>query len=142
LHRDDLRQSEADPAVAVALLAKYAYWHHIDRQTPLATLAAAIGLPERKDVRPLDAPHFTENYVLREMGFAIARRHAARLRWLALAFGFALPLGLSILAGLGGAPVAVTALALICAAVGLLLERWLFFAEATHVSALFYGRRV
>jgi len=132
----------AAAAVAVALLAKHAYWRHIDRQTPLATLAAAIGLPQRKDVRPLDAPHFTENYVLREMGFAIARRHARRLRSLALLFGFALPLGLSILAGLGDAPVAVTALALVCAALGLLLERWLFFAEATHVSALFYGRKV
>jgi sulfite dehydrogenase (quinone) subunit SoeC len=132
----------AAAAVAVALLAKHAYWRHIDRQTPLATLAAAIGLPQRREVRPLDAPHFTENYVLHEMGFAIARRHAARLRSLALIFGFALPLVLSILAGLGDAPAAVTALALICAALGLLLERWLFFAEATHVSALFYGRKI
>lgn len=132
----------AAAAVAVALLAKHAYWRHIDNQTPLATLAAAIGLPQRQNVRPLDAPHFTENYVLREMGFAIARRHAARLRSLALVFGFALPLALSILAGLGHAPVQITAFALICAALGLLLERWLFFAEATHVSALFYGRRI
>lgn len=132
----------AAAAVAVALLAKYVYWRHIDRQTPLATLAAAIGLPERKEVRPLDAPHFTENYVLREMGFAVARRHAARLRSLALLFGFALPLALSILAALGRAPAAATALALVCAALGLLVERWLFFAEATHVSALFYGRSI
>lgn len=132
----------AATAAAVALLAKHTYWRHIDRQTPLATLAAAIGLPKRKEVRPLDAPHFSENYVLREMGFAMARRHARRLRSLALALGFALPLGLSILAGVGRAPVAVTGLALICAALGLLIERWLFFAEATHVSALFYGRSV
>jgi sulfite dehydrogenase (quinone) subunit SoeC len=131
----------AAAAVAVALLAKHAYWRHIDRQTPLATLAAAIGLPQRQ-ARPLDAPHFTENYVLREMGFAIARRHARRLRVLALVFGFALPLGLSLLAGLGGAPVAATAVALVSAACGLLIERWLFFAEATHVAALFYGRRI
>lgn len=132
----------AAAAAAAALLAKCAYWRHIDRQTPLATLAAAIGLPKHVEARPLDAPHFTENYVLREMGFAIARRHAGRLRWLALMVGFALPLALSVLAGMGYASIPIMALALLCAALGLLIERWLFFAEATHVAALYYGREL
>ncbi|MGH8296140.1 MAG: dimethyl sulfoxide reductase anchor subunit family protein [Steroidobacteraceae bacterium] len=131
----------AAAAAAVALLAKCAYWRHIDRQTPLATLAAAIGLPKHIEARPLDAPHFTENYVLREMGFAIARRHASRLRSLALGIGFALPLALSVLAGMGRVSVSITALALLCTALGLLMERWLFFAQATHVAALFYGKK-
>ncbi|MHB8815618.1 MAG: dimethyl sulfoxide reductase anchor subunit family protein [Steroidobacteraceae bacterium] len=127
---------------AVALLAKRAYWHHVDTQTPLATLAAAIGLPKDREVRPLDAPHFTENYVLREMGFAIARRHGAKLRRIALGLAFGAPLGLSLLASLSILPLAAMTVALACAAVGLLTERWLFFAEATHVSALYYGRRI
>lgn len=127
---------------AAALIAKRAYWRHVDAQTPLATLAAAIGLPKDREVRPLDAPHFTENYVLREMGFALARRHGARLRRIALGLGFGAPLALSVLASLAILPVPATALALACAAAGLLTERWLFFAEATHVSALYYGRRV
>jgi DMSO reductase anchor subunit len=127
---------------AIALLAKSAYWRHVDAQTPLATLAAAIGLPRDKEVRRLDAPHFTENYVLREMGFALARRHSARLRRIALGLGFAAPLGLGLLASVGVVPLAATAVALICTFVGLLTERWLFFAEATHVSALYYGRTI
>lgn len=131
----------AAATAAVALLAKYAYWRHVDAQKPLASLAAAIGLPKDVQVKPLDAPHFTENYVLREMGFAIARRHAGKLRRIALGLGFGLPLGLVLLASLSVAPVAVTAAALACAATGLLTERWLFFAEATHVAALYYGRR-
>jgi DMSO reductase anchor subunit len=32
-------------------------------------------------------------------------------------------------------------LAALAAAVGLLIERWLFFAEAEHVSMLYYGRQ-
>ena len=127
---------------AVAMLAKGAYWRHVDVQMPLASLAAAIGLPKDAKARPLDAPHFTENFVLREMGFAIARRHSAKLRRIALALGFAAPVGLALLAGLGIAPLAATVVALACAFIGLLTERWLFFAEATHVSALYYGRSI
>lgn len=129
-------------AAMVALLAKRAYWRHIDAQTPLATLASAIGLPAGSEVKPLDAPHFTENYVLREMGYTIARRHAVKLRQISLTVGFAAPLGLSLLACLSLLPLVTTAAALVCAALGLLTERWLFFAEATHVSALYYGRRI
>ena len=132
----------AAAAAAAALLAKRAYWRHIDAQAPLATLAAAIGLPKGTEARPLDAPHFTENFILRQMGFAIARRHAAKLRSLALIIGFALPLVLSVLGEFAPAPLAATTLALACAALGLFVERWLFFAEATHVSALYYGRRI
>jgi DMSO reductase anchor subunit len=132
----------AAAAAAAALIAKRAYWHHVDAQTPLASLAAAIGLPKDREVRPLDAPHFTENYVLREMGFVVARRHGARLRRIALGLGFGAPLGLCLLASLSVLPRAATAVALACAVMGLLTERWLFFAEATHVSALYYGRRV
>jgi DMSO reductase anchor subunit len=131
----------AAATAAVALLAKHAYWRHVDAQKPLASLAAAIGLPKNVQVKPLDAPHFTENYILREMGFAIARRHAGKLRRIALGLGFGFPLGLVLIASLSIAPVAVTAAALACAAIGLLTERWLFFAEATHVAALYYGRR-
>lgn len=129
-------------AAAVALIAKRAYWQHIDAQTPLATLASAIGLPKGTEVKPLDAPHFTENYVLREMGFTIARRHATKLRRIALTVGFAAPLVLSLLASVSWLPLVTSATALACAALGLLTERWLFFAEATHVSALYYGRRI
>lgn len=127
---------------AVALIAKGLYWRHIDAQTPLATLASAIGLPKGTEAKPLDAPHFTENYVLREMGFTIARRHATKLRRIALTVGFAAPLVLSLLASFSWLPLVTSATALACAALGLLTERWLFFAEATHVSALYYGRRI
>ena len=129
-------------SAALALIAKWLYWRHIDAQTPLASLASAIGLPADTVAKPLDAPHFTENFVLREMGYVIGRRHAARLRRIALAIAFILPLALSLAATLAVFPLGALALALCGAAIGMLLERWLFFAEATHVSALYYGRRI
>lgn len=129
-------------AAAAALLAKLAYWRYIDHQPPLATLASAIGLAHGTEVKPLDAPHFAENFVLREMGYQIARRHGEKLRRIALVLGFLLPLLLSLLAAAGRVPLASSVLAVACAALGLLTERWLFFAQATHVSALYYGRSI
>ncbi len=126
----------------IALCAKVLTWRHIDRQSPLATLSQAIGLPPGSAAKPLDAPHFTENFILREMGFAIARRHAGKLRRFVLVVGFAAPCVFSVLASRNAMPLAATSIAAACVLLGLLTERWLFFAEATHVSALYYGRRV
>ena len=70
------------------------------------------------------------------MGYRIARRHAAKLRAIAALLGFALPLALTL-----AAPVlpALGLLAALSAMAGVLVERWLFFAEAKHTVTLYYG---
>ena len=75
------------------------------------------------------------------MGFQIARKHALKLRRIALALGFAAPLLLTLLALLLPALLAFLALllAVACNAAGILTERWLFFAEARHTVTLYYG---
>jgi DMSO reductase anchor subunit len=78
------------------------------------------------------------------MGFRIARKHAARLRRIALGAGFAAPVLLAILALLtaGGWPaMALLTLGAVLALAGLLVERWLMFAEATHTVTLYYTGR-
>jgi sulfite dehydrogenase (quinone) subunit SoeC len=127
-------------AAIAAASAKFAYWHFIDRQKPLVTLASATGLAAFGTVRPLDQPHFAENYVLREMGYQIARKHAVKLRWIALTLAFLLPALLALLAASGIAPAIAATAAALLAIIGLFVERWLFFAEATHVSTIYYGR--
>ncbi|WFU91398.1 dimethyl sulfoxide reductase anchor subunit (plasmid) [Rhizobium sp. CC1099] len=124
----------------IAIVAKVAYWRFIDRQQPLATLASATGLSSLGSVRPLDNPHFTENYILREMGYQVARKHAARLRRIALALAFLVPVLLTCLAASSVIPTVTAGMAALLALVGLFVERWLFFAEATHVSTIYYGR--
>ena len=126
----------------LASLAKLAYWHHIDHARPLTTLASAVGVTTLGQVRPLDQPHFTENYILREMGFQIARKHSRKLRRIALAGGFILPVLLLVTATSGLATICLAPLATALTFAGLYVERWLFFAEATHVSAIYYGRDV
>jgi len=40
----------------------------------------------------LDPPHTAENYLLKEMGYQIVRRHAAKLHRIAILLGFLIPL--------------------------------------------------
>jgi DMSO reductase anchor subunit len=89
----------------------------------------------------LEPPHTEENYLLNEMGFRLARQHRNRLRRVARLAGFALPAFLTLLALLLGGLIGGIAagLALASAALGLVVERWLFFAEAKHTVTLYYG---
>jgi DMSO reductase anchor subunit len=129
-------------AGVAALAVKLAYWHFIDTSASASTMASATGLGHLGKVRSFEAPHTEENYLLKEFAFRIARKHAARLRAYALVGMFALP-GV-LLAGVAAdilPPLALAAAAVV-GLLGMLLERWLFFAEATHVVALYYGRAV
>jgi DMSO reductase anchor subunit len=128
-------------AVAAGVV-KWSYWHFIDTAPPVATIESATGLGSIGKVRALEAPHTEENYLLREMGYAIARKHATKLRAIALVVGFIAPVIL-LLAGifLGDVPNEVlAAVAALASLLGIYLERWLFFAEATHTVMLYYGR--
>jgi DMSO reductase anchor subunit len=125
-------------ALAVAAGLKAAYWRRIDHAPPRYTAAQALGMGA-EGIRQIDPPHSRPNFVMREMGYAVARRHARRLRAIAAACLFAAPALLVLLAlATGWALPALLAAAV--AVPGLLTERWLFFAEAEHVSMLYYGR--
>lgn len=120
---------------------KRVYWRTIDKAPKTWTAKAATGLGALGKVRPLEAPHTQPNFVMREMGYTIARTHAEKLRRLCLGFGFALPvvlLLLSIPAGLGFA-ISLGLVATLVTTFGVLVERWLFFAEAQHVVTIYYG---
>jgi len=118
---------------------KWRYFARIDETPARYTQAMALGLPHGAEIHPLDPPHTMPNFVMREMGYQVARRHVVRLRALTMALLVALPLVLSVLALFGAAPLFL-ALAILSAGLGLLTERWLFFAEARHLSMLYYNR--
>jgi DMSO reductase anchor subunit len=122
-------------ALAVTLLLKLLYWRTVDSETRSHTIEAATGLGSIGKVRQWELPHTTTNFVQREMGFAVGRKHAAKLRFLVMVLlgGSAL---LMLIALVAPAAVIFAALLALAAAV---VERWLFFAEAQHVVTLFYG---
>ncbi|MEP9349022.1 DmsC/YnfH family molybdoenzyme membrane anchor subunit [Xanthobacter sp. KR7-225] len=125
---------------ALAWVLKIAIWRHNDALGMPATLNSATGL-KGGTVRSVEWPHTEENYLLKEMGYRVARKHSARLRVIAVLLAFALPCALlagAFLAG-GAAAAPLSVLAAASQLAGLLVERWLFFAEAKHTVTLYYG---
>lgn len=126
--------------VIAGLVVKLAYWRSLAAAPARSTAESATGLGNFGSVRLIDAPHSQSNYLLDEMGFRVARKHAAKLRRIAIFSGFIGPAALLALTPLaGGAAGVVTAAAVIAGAIGITAERWLFFAEARHVVTLYYG---
>jgi DMSO reductase anchor subunit len=131
--------------LAIAFIIKRCYWRFIDREPGVATAGSATGLDRFGKVRLLMAPHTEENYLLKEMGYRIARKHALRLRMWAHNLAFAAPIILMafypLLKGssLDGWSIVLFIVAAISNAAGTITERWLFFAEARHTVTLYYG---
>jgi DMSO reductase anchor subunit len=120
-------------AVATVIVLKFFYWHSIDAEPRTRTTGSATGLGE--NVRQWEVPHTAINFVQKEMGFVVARKHAQRLR--NLTFVLLVLTLISVLLAFAVPPFVILAalISLVAAAV----ERWLFFAEAEHISMLYYG---
>src|SRR5262249_4171354 len=119
-------------AILLAWWLKEQYWRFIDTTSSPSTVESATALGRRGKVRMLEPPHTEANYLLKEMGFHIARKHARRLRLIARLSAFVLPALLMLVAlfAHGGSGIVAAAVAVVSAAIGLVVERWLFFAEA------------
>ncbi|MEZ5886502.1 MAG: DmsC/YnfH family molybdoenzyme membrane anchor subunit [Paracoccaceae bacterium] len=111
-------------------------WRIGDRRFAEAgsTINAATGLSG--GVRPFEA-HTAASYVTREMIHQVGRKHARKLRLIALVLACPLPAVLLFTLP-GGLVTTVPAFALHLA--GTFVQRWLFFAEAEHVVGHYYGR--
>jgi sulfite dehydrogenase (quinone) subunit SoeC len=101
------------------------------------SLGTATGLDRIGEVTVFEQAHTAGNYLLREMIFVVGRKHATKLRSIALALTCVVPvLAMLILTGPAG-----FALAALSYLLGAVTARWLFFAEAEHVVGLYYGKR-
>ncbi|MFZ1469084.1 MAG: DmsC/YnfH family molybdoenzyme membrane anchor subunit [Paracoccaceae bacterium] len=101
------------------------------------TIGSATGLDRLGQPSVFEQPHTGGNYLMREMIHVVGRRHAAKLRLIALVLVSVLPaLILLILPDLPA-----RALAFGLHLTGALVARWLFFAQAEHVVGLYYGQR-
>lgn len=127
--------------LALGLAAKLAYWRAIRSDAGPSSVATAIGIKPGSSVKLTQPPHTESNYLQQEMCFHIARKHAVKLHAIAMIMGFIVP-GLLLLGALPGhtaVSLITCTLAVPLAAAGLLVERWLFFAEAKHTVSLYYA---
>jgi sulfite dehydrogenase (quinone) subunit SoeC len=124
--------------ISMLIILKLAYWRSVDTEVRSHTMANATGLGQGdgQSVRQWEVPHTATNFIMKEMGYVVARRHAKKLRMLVvvlLAVAFVLAACCLITPWF-------SVLALLATAVATWTERWLFFAEAEHVVGLFYGK--
>jgi len=128
--------------LALSLMCKMRYWTFIDTTAHQSNAESATGLGHLGKVRLFEGPHTEENYLMREMGFQVARAHALKLRNYARVCGLVLPIFFVLAAEYTGGTMgaALALLAALMMSVGMIIERWLFFAEAKHVVTLYYGK--
>lgn len=100
-------------------------------------LKTATGLGSIGEVRAFEPPHTGTNYLMKEFIHVVGRKHAEKLRMIAMGLGFVLPVILLLL------PFnhVFAAIAVLSHIAGVLTLRWLFFAQAEHVVGLYYGKR-
>jgi sulfite dehydrogenase (quinone) subunit SoeC len=96
------------------------------------TIEDALGVKTGR-VRMLDVGHSHGTFLTHEFGFQIGRDRAHLLRWLAIIWAFAMPFVLLLFTTWYW-------VATVFCIAGLLVERWLFFAEAEHVVRLYHGQ--
>lgn len=131
-------------ALGAAWIEKAVWRHRAKTAVGPSTAESATGLGEIGTVRLFEPPHMTPNYLTREMGYRVARRHAGKLWRAALLLGAAIPVATLLAIFLTGevrsaAAASLAGLAAVSTMAGLLIERWLFFAEARHAVSEYYG---
>ena len=116
----------------------FAMWRIGDRRAAeRGTTGDATGLAHLGDVRMLESGHTARNYVMDEMVYRVGRKHAEKLRMITLVLASALPAALLLLTHPGHI---IAFIALVLHLAGVVVGRWLFFAEAEHVVGLYHGR--
>lgn len=125
--------------LGLAALLQLAWWKTGDSAFSESgtTLATATGLGHIGEVKAFEPPHTGTNYLLTELVYVIGRKHAQKLRVIALVLMIVIPLAVLLL------PFhhLFAVIAVLSHIAGVAASRWLFFAEAEHVVGLYYGKR-
>ncbi len=123
--------------LVLAALLKGIYYFWIAEPGAAPTIQTATGFT-RAQVRLLDAGHTHGTFLTQEFGFQLARKHAVALKGFFFLAAVVVPI--AVLAGAAGQPSpGLGVAAVLSALLGMVAERWLFFAEARHVVNLYHG---
>lgn len=101
-----------------------------------STIASATQLGNIGSVRQFEPPHTGSNYLMKEMIHVVGRKHALKLQVISVVLLFT-PVLLLLL------PFSHTLalIAVLAHVAGVIVARWLFFAQAEHVVGLYYDKR-
>ena len=116
------------------------YWIRGDQafQRSQTNIESATGLGREGSIRAFAPPHTGSNYLLREFVYVVGRKHASKLRLISLVMMIGIPIALL------STPFNfwTSLVAAFFHLAGVMVSRWLFFAQAEHVVGLYYGKRI
>lgn len=115
---------------------KWLYYWYIGKPKG-ETINTATGF-EKANVRLLDAGHSANTFLTNEFVYNAAPSTLSALRKVVAMLAFAMP-AILLFVALTNALGVLVYVAVILMMLGLLVERWLFFAEARHVVRLYHG---
>lgn len=121
--------------LTLALKMVYFFWQG---KPSGATIQTATGFSQAS-VRLLDAGHSAPTFLNREFGYQVEADFLLRLRIVMTLVAFIVPMVIVYFVHSASFAATMLALAWIIMMAGLLVERWLFFAEARHVVRLYQG---
>ncbi len=122
----------ASALLVLGAIAKVIYLFWIGKPSG-STINTATGFTQAS-VRLFDQGHTANGFLNNEFGYTVEANRIICLRVLMLVTAFLIPF-LLLLSGSSG----LFIVAALLAVGGLLIERWLFFAEARHVVRLYHG---
>jgi sulfite dehydrogenase (quinone) subunit SoeC len=124
--------------LVASVIAKGAHYLRFRASQPgTHTLTKALGVTAAA-AKLLDVGHAQRTFLTQEFMFRVGREYALALRCIFLVLGFLIPLLTLVYPSREPAHFVIAAFS--CLA-GLLVERWLFFAEAQHVVRLYHGQQ-
>jgi DMSO reductase anchor subunit len=119
--------------VTASVKVGYFVWYKVPGTS---SIQSATGFTQHK-VSMLDAGHSAPSFLNHEFIYNVEQTRLIRLRWAMFTATFVLPLIILLLAPNN----IVLPLGWLIMIAGLLIERWLFFAEARHVVRLLHGEQ-
>ncbi len=123
------------------LIFKRKYWIFIDQSPSWVTPQSAFGLSKETQLKLNKSPTTEETYIHREFANLIDRQEVEKLRRRSFLFYLLLPFCAATIPVEMDVWIRISASMLGAFSVifGIMIERWLFFAEARHTSMLYYG---
>ena len=124
--------------IIVSAISKFIYylWIGVPRSSSIAT---ATGFT-REPVRLLDVGHTSGTFLTDEFGYVITKNKSLLLRTSVFILAFVLPALLLIGEMMQMvATIPIVLIGFLSSFLGVLIERWLFFAEARHVVNVYHG---
>ncbi len=114
------------------------FWYIADQSFMYkeTTIGTALGFSKNENIRAFDFAHTNRNYLLNEMVYKVARKHAIKIRYISFFAAFVFPMSLTLIFP---GNFSVSVFMLVFHLVGIYFSRWLFFAEAKHAVSFYYN---